>query len=108
MGVVLSLDTKTSLFEPIEVEIDGRRYELKRITIGDLERIQTLQDVAAAGSVKAIREMLETLFVGDVTDVLRSLPLDKFTELVEVVVKKSVKPSAEEKNLPRPGGESTP
>jgi len=108
VSVVLKLDTKASLFEPIEVEIDGQRFEVKRITLGDLEKIQSLQAQAAAGSATAIRESVEALLVGSTTDLLKSLPLDKLAELIEVVVQKSVKPGIEEKNAPGPGDGSTP
>ena len=108
VGVVLKLDTKASLFEPIEVEIDGQRFEVKRITLGDLEKIQSLQEKAAAGSATAIRESIEALLVGSSTKILKSLPLDKLSELIEVVVQKSVKPGIEEKNAPGPGDGSTP
>lgn len=107
MSVVLKFDTTPSLFEPVEVEIDGTRLQVKRITLGDLERIQALQIDASAGSAKAIRESLETLLVGD-TSVLTAMPLDKMAELISMVVEKTVKPGLEEKNLPGPGDKSSP
>jgi hypothetical protein len=106
VSVVLKFDTTPSLFEPVEVEIDGKRLQVKRITLGDLERIQSLQDQASAGSAKAIRESLETLLVGD-TAVLQALPLDKMAELITMVVEKSVKPGIEGKNSPGPGDQSS-
>ena len=107
MGVVLKLDTKASLFEPIEVEIDGQRFAVKRITLGDLEKIQSLQAEAAAGSATAIRESLETLLVGKATALLKSLPLDQVAKLIEFVVHRSVAPGVEEKNGRGPGDKST-
>lgn len=105
MSVVLKLDTKASLFEPIEVEIDGKLLRVKRITLADLERIQALQEKASAGSAAAIRESIGTLLEGDI-GVIGELPLDMLAELITTVVERSVKPSAEEKNSSGPGDKS--
>lgn len=101
MSVVLKLDTKASLFEPIEVEIDGVRLRVKRITLADLERIQELQEKASTGSAAAIRESISTLLEGDVS-VVSALPLDQLAELISTVVERSVKPSTDEKNSSGP------
>lgn len=105
MSVVLKLDTKTSLFEPIEVVIDGKTLRVKRITLADLERIQALQEKASAGSAAAIRESISTLLEGDV-DIVGTLPLDMLAELISTVVERSVKPGVEEKNSSGPGDKS--
>jgi len=107
MPVVLKLDTKPTLFEPIEVEIDGKRLRVKEITLGTLERIQSLQVDLAAGSAKAIREALENLVDGDIK-VLMDLPIGKVKELVTVLVEKSITASTEEKNGSGPGDKSLP
>ena len=107
MPVVLKLDTKPTLFEPIEVEIDGVRLRVREITLGMLEQVQKLYAEAAAGSAVAIRENLETLLEGD-TGVLKNLPLAKLAQLITVVVEKSIKPGTEEKNGSGPGAESLP
>ena len=107
MPVVLKLDTKPTLFEPIEVEIDGVRLRVREITLGMLERIQQLQMDAAAGSAVAIRENLEALLDGDV-GVLNNMPLSKLAQLITVVVEKSIKPGTEEKNGSGPGVELLP
>lgn len=106
MSVRLKLSTKT-LYEPIEVEIDGEVLRVKPITLGDLERIQDLQEKAGAGSATAIRKSLEALLEGKVA-ILKSLPLGALAELVEFVVTKSVKPATEEKNGQGPGDKSLP
>lgn len=107
MSVVLKLDTTASLFDPIEVEIDGRVLKVKRITLGDLERIQALQAEAAAGSAKAIRESLETLLVGDVS-VVKEMPLDILANLISTIVEQSFKPTGESKNSQGSGDQSLP
>jgi hypothetical protein len=104
MPVVLKLDTKPTLFEPIEVEVDGVRLRVREVTLGMLEKIQTLQIAAAAGSAVAIRESLEALIDGDV-GMLKDLPLAKLAQLITVVVEKAIKPGTEEKNGSGPGAE---
>ena len=102
MSVVLKLTTKPTLFEPVEIDIDGEILRVKPITLGGLERIQALQEKAGQGSIAAIREMIGTLFEGNL-EILSDLPLDSAVKLIEVAVEKSVKPGTEEKNLPGPG-----
>lgn len=105
MSVVLKLDTTKSLFEPIEIEVDGTRLRVKRITLDDLEHIQALQERASAGSAAAIRESVSALLEGDVS-IIGKLRLDQVAELIATVVERSVKPSAEEKNSSGPGDKS--
>ena len=109
MSVVLKFDTTPSLYEPVEIEIDGRRLQVKRITLGDLERIQALQLEAMAGSAKAIRESLETLLVGEAADIalLAKMPLEKLAELITAVVERAIKPGPEGKNSPGPADKSS-
>jgi hypothetical protein len=107
MTVVLKLDTKPTLFEPIEVEIDGVKLRVKEITLGALERLQELQEDMTKGSIKAIREVLESLIEGEI-EVLKRLPVSKLGEFITVLVEKSIKPGTEEKNGSRPGDESLP
>jgi hypothetical protein len=107
MTVVLKLDTKPSVFEPIEVEIDGILLRVKEITLGGLEKIQALQIDLNSGSAAAIRQTLETLLDGDL-DVLRNLPLAKLRVLIESILTRAISPTAEEKNGSGPGSESLP
>ena len=104
MSVVLKLTTKPTLFEPVEVDIDGEILRVKPITLGSLESIQALQEKAGRGSIAAIREMIGTLFEGNL-EILPNLSLESAVKLIEVAVQKSIKPGPEEKNGPGPGGE---
>ncbi len=104
--IVLKLDTKKSLFEPLEIEIDGQAFRIRPITLGALEKIQALQIEMAAGSARAIREMLETVIEGDIT-VLMGLTIDQLQQLMTVIVERSVRPTGAEKNGHGPGDEPT-
>jgi hypothetical protein len=105
MTVVLRLDTKATLFEPNEIEIDGQLLKIKQITLSSLERIQNLQEGLAAGSAKAIREALENLVDGDVAPLL-SVPIGKIKDLITILVEKSISAGLEEKNGSGPGAKS--
>lgn len=107
MSERLKLDTKPSLFEPIEVEIDGKVLRVREVTLGMLDRIQQLQQEASAGSASAIRKNMEALLEGEV-GILNDLPLAKLRTLIEFVVEKSLRPAGEEKNGQRPGDGSLP
>lgn len=98
MPVVLTLDTKASLHEPLEVEIDGKRLRVKEITLGGLEEIQNLASDLTAGSAAAAKKLLSLLLEGDNEELLKSLPLSKLKPLVETLVARSVNPTDEEKN----------
>jgi hypothetical protein len=105
MPVILKLDTKPTLFEPLEIEVDEARLRVKEITLKSLERLQNLEVDLRAGSAKAIREALQDLIEGDITPLL-NLPVGKVQTLVAVLVEKSIKASTEEKNGPRPADAS--
>lgn len=105
MPVVLKLDTKPTLFEPIEVEIDGRLYKVKEITLGGLEQIQNLQAELTAGSAAAIRKALSALLEGDL-EPFKDLQLAKIRKLIETLIERVLTASDEEKNGPGPGGAS--
>lgn len=104
MPVVLKLDTRPSLFEANEIEIDGHKYAVREITLGNLEKIQDLQGDLSAGSAAAIRKTLEALLEGDIS-VLKDLQLSKIRKLVNVLIERSINPPDEEKNGPGPGAE---
>ena len=102
MTVVLKLDTKPSLFNPIEVEIDGKIFRVKDLTLGSLERIQELQSALNEGSATAIRGILELLMEGEVS-LLKDLSFRKIQKLIRVIVEKSMTAEDEEKNESGPG-----
>lgn len=99
--IIYKTDTKPSLFEPLEIEIDGRVFRCREMTLGAIEKIQTLQKAMVAGSAKAIREMLETIIVGDVAP-LMALTIPKLQSLMTAIVERVVRPTESEKNESRP------
>lgn len=102
MPVVLKLDSRPSLYEPQRVEIDGKMFTIKELTLGSLERIQEIQPDLQAGSGAAIRKALEMLLEGEIA-LLKDLPLRKIKLLVETLVQRAINPTDEEKNGSGPG-----
>lgn len=105
--VIKKILTKTSLFEPLEIDIDGNLYRIRPITLGALEKIQDLQIQMSAGSAKAIREMLETVIEGDI-EALRNLPVNALMDVITVIAERAIKPNEVEKNGSGPADKSTP
>lgn len=104
MPARLKIDTKATLFDPIEVEIDGKVIKVRTFTIRDLQKIQELEKDALAGSVKAIKEMIIPLLETDDPNILDSLQLSQLKPLIEFVVTRSMGVSeGEEKNASGPG-----
>ena len=103
MPVILKLDTKPSLFEPDEVEIDGKKYTVRELTLGDLEKIQELTPDLTAGSATAIKKILALLIEGDVSKVIPRIQMKKIQPLVKMLTERAVQLTDEEKNAPGPG-----
>jgi len=107
MTLVLKVDTKASLHEPLEVEIDGRILKVKEVTLGGLEEIQSLTPDLLGGSAAAVKKILSLLLEGENDELFALLPLSRLKPLVETLVARSVNPTEEEKNGQRPGDESS-
>lgn len=107
MSVDLKVDSKTSLFEPVEIEVDGVTLRVRTQTLKTLKMIQKLWTDMQAGSAEAISAGLGALFDGDVS-VLDELPLTELTKVIEFAIKKSVTPEKDAKNPSGPGDKSLP
>lgn len=110
MPVILKLDSKPSLFEPLEIEVDGHLLRVKELGLRGLEKIQEMQADLNSGSAAAIIGTLKTLVEGDAAafDSVKDLPLAKLRELLRVLMERSINPTDEEKNGSGPGDGSLP
>ena len=106
MTVIRKSESGPSLFDPMEVEIDGRLFRVKQITLKVVEKVQTAATEAQKGSAKAIREMLEVLIDGDV-DYLTDIPIRRLQDILSGIVARAFKPTDDEKNGPRPAGDQS-
>ncbi len=96
----LKIDTKKSLYDPIEVEIDGKVYKVKKITRPLLKKIGEYDKAVAEGDLESAYKRLE-LFIGK-HKILSELSLNELIEITNFVITNLFKPTREEKNLQRP------
>ena len=99
----LNIDTKKSLFEPVEVEIDGQVFTVKRIDRDTLKKIAELDEETQKGNLDAAYERLE-LLIGK-HKFINTLALEELIEITDFVTRNIFRPSKQEKNLPGPGEE---
>ena len=108
MGIVLEIDTKKSLFDPIEIKIDGKIYFVKELTTGILKKIQASARDAQSGSVEAIQEQIE-LLLNLPAETFDRLSMSNLQKLISTLVEKSLNPlKGEEKNGSKPGDNQLP
>lgn len=95
---IIEIDTKKSLFDPIEIKIDGVNYPVREMTEGMLEQIQELAKEVEKGSVVAVRKQI-TLLVDLPEETIKGLTMANLKNLIEALSDKCIKvPSGQEKN----------
>lgn len=97
-----TVNSRATLHEPVEVEVDGVVLRVKPQTLKTLRKIQKLWAGMAAGSAEAIADALDTLFDGEVA-VLEDLPMAQLKEVIEYAIEKSTQPVPDGKNSSGPG-----
>jgi len=108
VSVGLKVDTRTTLFEPVEVEVNGETLRVRPVTLKTLKVIQKFYADMRAGSAEAISEGLATLFEGNLA-VLDDLPMTELVKVIEYAVAQSTAAGAEkggEKNSAGPENKS--
>ncbi len=101
----LKIDTKRTLYEPIEIEIGGRVFPLKKVDRAVLRRIRELDAETQKGNLDAAYERLELLigkhkFIDD-------LALENLIEITNFVIRSIIAPTKKEKNEPGPGAKKS-
>jgi len=97
----LKIDTQKSLFKPIEVEIDGKVFEVKRLTRTVAQEIEKFSKQINDGQLDAAYLQLE-MFLGE-DEAIGNLDLHQVNEITRFIVKNIISPEEEEKNAPKPG-----
>lgn len=109
----LVLNTKKSLYDPIEIEIDGKKYQNRPLSFRTLEELTKYQEAGKAGDVGALYKQI-TILYGISRRKLRKLDIRDIQKLIEFITNK-VKQTTEKmpgvkedpaKNESRPGAES--
>ena len=102
----LKIESEKSLYLPIEVEIDGQKFTLQRITRKKLREIEGLDKEIAAGNLDAAYKRLEVFFGPN--EIFSNLDLSQVGEVVRSVVRAILNPEAVEKNVSGPEEEKLP
>ena len=102
---MISIDTKKSLYKPIEIEIDGKIFQVKRIPRDVLLKIERLGEEALKGNVVAGYQQLE-LLIGK-SEYVDRLDIREVNEIIGFITEKIYKlektETEEEKNESKPG-----
>ena len=99
----LTIDTKKSLYEPVEIEIDGKVVKVKNIDRETLNKITALDEEISKGNLDAVYQRLE-LLIGK-HKFIDKLTVENLTEITMFVIRSIMSPTKAEKNLPGPGEE---
>jgi len=102
----LRIDTTTSIYEPIEVEIDGKAYVLRKLTRKELGELEGLDEKIKAGQLDAAYGRLELMFGPH--EAFSKLDLSQVGEVVRFVVQAILNPEKREKNAQKPGDKAQP
>lgn len=102
MSIELKVDTKTTLYEPVEIDVNGVILRVKPVSLTTLKIIQPLVANMRAGSAEAISAGLAALFEGDIS-VLDDVPIKKLEEIIEFAVGRSTSAAGAGKNSSGPG-----
>jgi len=62
------VNTKKSIFKPIEIEIDGKVYEIKKITTEILEEVSKYEEEARQGKIGALVRQLVAVSGGAIPE----------------------------------------
>lgn len=98
----------SSLFDPIEIEIDGEVFKVERLTRALLLKIGELMEEDDDKSLESGYKVLELVLGERAYEVISELDIRRVNEIVEFI-KDNISPStSEEKNESKPGDEPSP
>uniref|UniRef100_A0A6M3MFG3 Tail assembly chaperone n=2 Tax=viral metagenome TaxID=1070528 RepID=A0A6M3MFG3_9ZZZZ len=96
----LTIDLEKSLYPPIEVEIDGKIFVLKKVTQKMLKKIGQLDEEIPKGNLEAAWERLEVLFGPH--KIFSNLDIFQVGQIIGFVIKSIMTTDKEEKKASRP------
>lgn len=102
----LKVESAKSLYAPIEVEIDGHVFTLKKVTQKMLTEVGRLDEEIPRGNLEAAWKRLEVLF--GPSDVFSGLDIFQVGDIIRFVVRSIMVPEAEEKKEQGPAEEKSP
>lgn len=106
----LILSTTKDLYKPIEIEIDGKNFQVKRVTREILEKVAELDQSAKDGNLHAAYQQVE-LLIGK-NKVINALDIRQIGKLIQHVIDSLYMPEKEltesEKKKLKAGDEKSP
>ena len=103
----LVINTEKSLYKPIEVEIDGKVYKVRKLTRDVLQKVEGFDKDVSSGNLDAAYGRLEFLLEAKVKT-FNGLIVQEVGEITEFITKAAFSPEKSEKNESRPEAESLP
>lgn len=109
----ITLNTKKSLFKPIEIELDGQVYVVDRITPAKLEEVTAFEDDARRGDLSALVKQFSSL-TGTPVKKLNQVDVRDLAEALKQLTALIFKPeraegeSEAEKNAESPAEKQSP
>jgi hypothetical protein len=103
------LDDVKSVYEPLEIEFEGKVYRVREPSMDGWEEIEAIEaqiKTGAIGAFSAIRRQLQ-LFLGD-EPFLGKIDRHQAESLLRGIVKAVIQPQEKEKNGPGPGDAGLP
>lgn len=101
----IKLSTKTSIYKPIIIEVDGKVFEVNRITPSLLQQIQKQEKAATAGNVIALVEQFK-LLTGVEEKIIMEIDIRDLTQALTNITAQIFRPVKEddpEKKVSKPG-----
>ena len=102
----LTLSTKTSIFKPIEVVIDGKLYRTERIPPSLIKKILKFEKKAGDGDIDAVMAQLN-LVLGVPIEILEEIDIRDLEKTLETISGRIFNPKkfipADEKDPLKPG-----
>jgi hypothetical protein len=102
----LSITTDKSLYAPIDVEIDGKLYRVKRMTRTLIQEIAALDAETGKGDLDAAFRRMEILF--EQKPPIDKLDIQQVGKITEFIVRNVLAPEQAEKNGSKPGEQNLP
>jgi len=96
----LTIELEKSLYPPIEVEINGQIFTLKRITQRMLSEIGHLDEEIPKGNLEAAWKRLEVFF--GPSEIFSQLDIFQVGDIIRFIIRSIIAPETEEKNASRP------
>ena len=103
----LTINTQKSLYSPIEVEVNGKIFQVRRLTRSILQEVARLDTEVSSGKLDMAYERLEILLHAK-SKAFDSLVIEEVGEITEFIIKSVFSPEKSEKNESRPEGEKSP